>query len=375
MKKFLFTMIALLGIAVSSQAMSYEQARRQALFLADKMAYELNLTEEQYEACYEVNLDYFMRITTVDDLYGDFWIRRNLDLSYILLDWQYRTFLNASYFYRPIYWSGGYWHFGIYARYPHRHYYYFGRPAFWSTYRGAHSWHSNGGRSWYHGRDFTSRGFRGNGRSNRGSDYQGMRDGFNNGNYGRGHNFGRDNGSNRSVTTRGQSSTRSTVGTRGFNNLDRANTTVNRPNAGLGVDRGVSNRNGNTTFTKPTERQSVSRDRSSVSTEINTRNRVIDRSNSTPTIRNSTPSIRNSTPSVRNSSPSVTSRPSTPSTNRPVRSSVGRPTSTPRMGSGATINRSMGSPSIRSGSRGGGFGGGTRSGGSPSGSSHGGGRR
>ncbi len=230
MKKFLYTMAVLLGMAVSSQAMSYEQARQQALFLADKMAYELNLTEEQYEACYEVNLDYFMGVTSADDLYGEYWTRRNLDISYILLDWQYRAFLDASYFYRPLYWNAGYWHFGIYARYPHRDYFYFGRPAFWSTYRGDHSWHRRGGESWYHGRDFAKGGFHGNGpangRSNRGQAFSGMRDGFNKGDYGRGTDFGKNRGNDRNTNMRGQSSTRSTVGNVGTpNRSDRG--TVN----------------------------------------------------------------------------------------------------------------------------------------------------
>ena len=47
MKKILFTLAAMLMTVLPSEAMSYEQARQQALFLADKMAYELNLTEEQ----------------------------------------------------------------------------------------------------------------------------------------------------------------------------------------------------------------------------------------------------------------------------------------------------------------------------------------
>ena len=120
--------------------MSYEQARAQALFLTDKMAYELNLTEEQYEAAYEINLDYLMSVNTVDDLYGPYWSHRNIDLSYILYDWQYRAYAEAAYFYRPLRWDAGYWHFGIYARYPRRDYYYFGRPGFYNVYCGAHSW-------------------------------------------------------------------------------------------------------------------------------------------------------------------------------------------------------------------------------------------
>ena len=39
MKKMMFTLIAMLTIAVSANAMSYEQARNEALFLTDNMAY------------------------------------------------------------------------------------------------------------------------------------------------------------------------------------------------------------------------------------------------------------------------------------------------------------------------------------------------
>ncbi|MBQ8047014.1 MAG: hypothetical protein IJ196_03720 [Prevotella sp.] len=177
MKKLVLTLTALFMMAVSASAMSYEQARQQALFLTDKMAYELNLTEEQYEAAYEINLDYLMGVNHYNDLYGTYWERRNLDLSYILLDWQYRAYLNASYFYRPLYWRDGFWHFGIYARYPHRDYFYFGMPRFYAVYRGGHAWHMNGGRSWYHGRDWGH---------HAGKPHAGMRDGFQRGDYGRG---------------------------------------------------------------------------------------------------------------------------------------------------------------------------------------------
>jgi len=68
------------------------------------------------------------------------------------LDWQWRTFCAASYFYRPLYWRDGFWHFGIYARYPHRDYFYFGRPVFYASYRGGHAWHVIGGRGYYYGR-------------------------------------------------------------------------------------------------------------------------------------------------------------------------------------------------------------------------------
>ena len=185
MKKFIIALTALLTFAASANAMSYEQARQQALFLTDKMAYELNLTEEQYEAAYEINLDYLMNISNREDLYGIYWEHRNLDLSYILLDWQYRAYVEATYFYRPLYWDAGYWHFGIYARYPHRNYFYFGRPHFYAVYRGGHSWRMNGGRSWYHGRDWGPR---------PGHSHSGMRDGFQRGDFGRGTHFNQNNG-------------------------------------------------------------------------------------------------------------------------------------------------------------------------------------
>ena len=144
MKKLFFALMMMLTATVSANAMSYEQARNEALFLTDKMAYELNLTDEQYEAAYEINLDYLMGVTSRYDVYGTYWERRNLDLSYILLDWQWNAFIAASYFYRPLYWDAGYWHFGLSARYPHRDYFYFGRPHFYHSYRGAHAWHRIG---------------------------------------------------------------------------------------------------------------------------------------------------------------------------------------------------------------------------------------
>ena len=140
----------MLCITASTKAMSYEQARREAYFLTDKMAYELNLTPDQYDAAYEINLDYLMGVATADDVYSDYWRRRNLDMSYILLQWQWDAFCAATYFYRPLYWSDGFWHFAIYARYPRRNYFYFSRPTIYISYRGGHSWRSNGGRSYYH---------------------------------------------------------------------------------------------------------------------------------------------------------------------------------------------------------------------------------
>ena len=51
-------------MTISANAMSYNAAKNEALFLSDKMAYELNLTAAQYEAVYEINLDYLMTTST-----------------------------------------------------------------------------------------------------------------------------------------------------------------------------------------------------------------------------------------------------------------------------------------------------------------------
>ena len=247
MKKMTIALVAMLTIAVTGKAMSYEQARNEALFLTDKMAYELNLTEEQYEAAYEINLDYLMGVTSYDDVYGTYWERRNLDLSYILLDWQLSAFRAATYFYRPLYWRDGFWHFAIYARYPHRDYFYYGRPVFYASYRGGHAWHVVGGRGWYHGRrdhyihHHTSRHF-------------GMRDGWNRGDYRHHHNGTRNSSTRTTVNHRDHN--RGDIN-RGHNNHNRDfnrdrdhnrnhNRDINRGNGGnRDHNRGDMNRGGN----------------------------------------------------------------------------------------------------------------------------------
>ena len=212
-----------LGFAVAASAMSYSQAREQALFLTDKMAYELNLTDDQYEAAYEINLDYLLSVNSDDELYGDYWRWRNIDFSYVLLDWQYRMFCEAAYFYRPLYFSAGVWHFAIYARYPHRDYFYFHRPTVYVSYRGGHSWRQNNGSSWYSGRTFGSR---------RGGDaHFGMRDGFKRGDYGRGNRQSFGSRGSRLVESRGNS---------GFGSRSSSGFGSSRSSSGFGSSRSSS---------------------------------------------------------------------------------------------------------------------------------------
>lgn len=232
MKRLFATIVMVLGFAVAASAMSYSQAREQALFLTDKMAYELNLTDDQYEAAYEINLDYLLSVNSDDELYGDYWRWRNIDFSYVLLDWQYRMFCEAAYFYRPLYFSAGVWHFAIYARYPRRDYFYFHRPTVYVSYRGGHSWRQNNGSSWYSGRTFGSR---------RGGDaHFGMRDGFKRGDYGRGNRQSFGSRGSRRVESRGNSgfdSRRDNSGS-GFGSRSSSGFGSSRSSSGFGSSRG-----------------------------------------------------------------------------------------------------------------------------------------
>lgn len=247
MKKIILTLTALLTLTVAAHAMSYEQARNEALFLTDKMAYELNLTDAQYEAAYEINLDYLMGVTSVDDVYGTYWERRNLDLSYILYNWQWEAFRAATYFYRPLYWDAGFWHFGVYARYPHRDYFYFGRPHFYATYRGGHAWHFNGGHSYYYGRASHFRPALPNGRA-----HFGMRNSFDRGDY-----RGSRAGSSTRVTGRREGYYGGNTGT--INRGDRSNSGyTNRDNRNAGRSAYGNSQSGN--FNRSSYRGSGSSD-------------------------------------------------------------------------------------------------------------------
>ena len=117
MKKTLTIMAAMMAIAVSATAMPFETAREEALFLSDKMAYELDLTESQYEAVYEINLDYLLNVNCEADVLGTSWIIRNRDLSHVLSDRQYDNYLRSGWFYRPITWRANNLVLSIYSRY------------------------------------------------------------------------------------------------------------------------------------------------------------------------------------------------------------------------------------------------------------------
>ena len=137
MKKMMILAVMMV-MTISATAMSYNAAKHEALFLSDKMAYELNLTAAQYEAVYEINLDYLMSLNGHGDVFGIWWDRRNADLRFVLNTWQFDKYMSLVYFYRPVAWKAGNWTFAVYSHYDRGHFYH-AHPKVFVTYKGGNS--------------------------------------------------------------------------------------------------------------------------------------------------------------------------------------------------------------------------------------------
>lgn len=138
MKRTLLTLIIAI-MALTARAISYDDARQQAWFITDKMAYELNLTPEQYDRAYQINLDYLMSLNGPTDITGAYWQYRDIDLRCILFDWQYNLLSTLDYFYRPVRWYATRWYYPVYDHY-RIGYYYYTRPNIYISYHGC-TWH------------------------------------------------------------------------------------------------------------------------------------------------------------------------------------------------------------------------------------------
>ncbi len=146
----LLMMIGMLGMTIPAMgAMSLSKVRKNTRFLTDRMAYELHLSQQQYNDVYEVNFDFINNVRYImDDVargyghamdrYYDFLDIRNDDLRWILSGSQYRRFMDTKYFYRPIYTSGRKWDFGVFTVYTNWNHFYFGKPYHYSSYKGGH---------------------------------------------------------------------------------------------------------------------------------------------------------------------------------------------------------------------------------------------
>ena len=141
MKKMMIMMAVMVTIATRAAAMSYTEVRTEALFLTDKMAYELNLDARQYEDVYEINLDYMMSLVSHTDILGSSWVYRNYRLSSVLDRLQYDRYMAVTYFYRPVVWTNNRWHFSVYNHYTDRRKFFRPRPHAFDTYRGPGNHH------------------------------------------------------------------------------------------------------------------------------------------------------------------------------------------------------------------------------------------
>ena len=164
MKRILFMLFAvIMSTAVCHAAMSNSKVRKETRFLTDKMAYELNLNTAQYNDVYEINYDFIsgVRYLMDDVLRGEEWALnryydyldiRNDDLRWVLSRRQYSRFMQAAYFFRPIYVSGGHWSFRIYVTYTNANHFYYPRPYHYRTYCGGHNRVHYHNVSYYRGR-------------------------------------------------------------------------------------------------------------------------------------------------------------------------------------------------------------------------------
>ena len=164
MKRILFMLFAvIMSTAVCHAAMSNSKVRKETRFLTDKMAYELNLNTAQYNDVYEINYDFISGVRYLKDdvLRGEEWALnryydyldiRNDDLRWVLSRRQYSRFMQAAYFFRPIYVSGGHWSFRIYVTYTNPNHFYYPRPYHYRTYCGGHNRVHYHNVSYYRGR-------------------------------------------------------------------------------------------------------------------------------------------------------------------------------------------------------------------------------
>ncbi len=170
MKKLFLSLILSMVAWMGANAMSFNRAQAEALYLTDKMAYELNLNDQQYNDAYEINLDYFLRIDSPSDVAGMYYDYRLHDLRCILHDWQYSLLYATDYFLRPILWRAGGWYFPIYSYY-NRGYFYYSHPTVYVSYRGGHSRYYHNAGFYTHRRPVWNGGLRGPRMSDRGSSY------------------------------------------------------------------------------------------------------------------------------------------------------------------------------------------------------------
>lgn len=138
MKKLIITLVLVFAAVVNVNAMSKYRASREARFLTDKMAWELDLSYSQMEDVYEINYDYFRSLVSVYDNYTLAYEIRNEELSFVLTPRQWTRFMAIEYFYVPVRVRSYSWYFPIHNHYSKDHFYY-DAPHAYSHYSGGHA--------------------------------------------------------------------------------------------------------------------------------------------------------------------------------------------------------------------------------------------
>lgn len=136
MKKIMMTLAMIVTTATSATAMTFDEAREHALFLTDKMTYELGLSPTQANNVYEINFDYIISVAIQGERPGFCQSRRDADMRFVLSDYQYHLYKKTNYFYRPMSSSKSVWSFHIYNFYTDRHHMYSKEPSHFRDYKG-----------------------------------------------------------------------------------------------------------------------------------------------------------------------------------------------------------------------------------------------
>ena len=138
MKAKITLMVAMMAMTLTAAAMPYTEARNKAMFLSDKMAYELSLNDSQYEAVYEINLDYMLNLDEEADLFGHILDIRNRDLGMVLSDSQYSKYLASKWFSQPFTMGADGWTLAVNNRYNEGQFL-MEQPDAFLTYKGGHN--------------------------------------------------------------------------------------------------------------------------------------------------------------------------------------------------------------------------------------------
>ena len=160
-RRFFILLVMLLSwIVLPAFASRLGDIRVNARFLTDRMAYELRLTNRQYDDIFEINYDFFYNVDPYIDRmsYGDpyaldmyyrYLDERNDDIRWVLSRKHYKRFMRLEHFFLPIYAVNRVCYIRIYNIYPNRTHFYYGRPAHYFSYHGGHCRHHCGGVSFY----------------------------------------------------------------------------------------------------------------------------------------------------------------------------------------------------------------------------------